>query len=298
MNMACVTCHTAENHQIQGRYYGVSSSNTQRVTCEQCHTSVPHTNSKINEHTIKVACQTCHIPVYAKVNATKTAWDWSTATQRKDGLPYELLDTSGNETYTSIKGGFHWERMVKPEYIWFNGTADHHMITEKINLDNLPLNINTLNGEYRDRNSKIYPTKIHRGKQPYDPVYLTIIQAKLWDKEVNKGALWVDLDWEAALRTGMEYLDLPYSGTYDFIPTQLFLPVNHMVSLASESVSCSECHTRKDGRLNDLRDFYMPGRDYHVGIDTFGKLMIIFSFIGVLIHGTIRVFASRKNQIK
>jgi hypothetical protein len=42
----------------------------------------------------------------------------------------------------------------------------------------------------------------------------------------------------------------------------------------------------------------MPGRDYHVGIDTFGKLMIIFSFIGVLIHGTIRVFASRKNQIK
>ncbi len=38
-----------------------------------------------------------------------------------------------------------------------------------------------------------------------------------------------------------------------------------MVSLASESVSCSECHTRKDGRLNDLRDFYMPGRDYHVG---------------------------------
>jgi uncharacterized YigZ family protein len=58
--------------------------------------------------------------------------------------------------------------MVKPEYIWFNGTADHHMITEKINLDNLPLNINTLNGEYRDRNSKIYPTKIHRGKQPYD----------------------------------------------------------------------------------------------------------------------------------
>ena len=298
MNMACVTCHTAENHQIQGRYYGVSSSNTQRVTCEQCHTSVPHTNSKINEHTIKVACQTCHIPVYAKVNATKTAWDWSTATQRKDGLPYELLDTSGNETYTSIKGDFHWERMVKPEYIWFNGTADHHMITEKINLDNLPLNINTLNGEYRDRNSKIYPTKIHRGKQPYDPVYLTIIQAKLWDKEVNKGALWVDLDWEAALRTGMEYLDLPYSDTYDFIPTQLFLPVNHMVSLASESVSCSECHTRKDGRLNDLRDFYMPGRDYHVGIDTFGKLMIIFSFIGVLVHGTIRVFASRKNQIK
>ncbi len=296
MNMQCVACHTAENHQMLGRYYGVSSSNTQRATCEQCHSLVPHASNKLNEHTVKVACQTCHIPVYAKVNATKTEWDWSTATKRKDGLPYQVLDTLGNEMYTSIKGDFTWQRMVKPEYIWFNGTADHHLVTEKIDLNALPLNINTLNGEYRDRNSKIYPTKVHRGKQPYDPVNLTIIQPKLWDAEANKGALWVDLDWEAALRTGMEYLELPYSGKHDFIPTEMFLPVNHMVSPASESLQCNDCHTRNDGRVANLKDFYMPGRDYNAGIDTFGKLLILFSFLGILAHGSVRIIARRKNH--
>lgn len=297
-NMQCIACHPAENHKMLGRYYGVSSSNTQRATCERCHTSVPHTNNKLNEHTIKVACQTCHIPIYAKVNATKTEWNWSTATQRKDGLPYQVLDSLGNEMYTSIKGDFTWQRMVKPEYIWFNGTADHHLVTEKIDLDDLPMKINTLNGEYRDRNSKIYPTKVHRGKQPYDPVNLTIIQPKLWDAETNKGALWIDLDWEAALRTGMEYLDLPYSGQHDFLPTEMFLLVNHMVSLASESLQCSDCHARNEGRLANLNDFYMPGRDYNAGIDTLGKLLIIFSIFGAITHGSIRIVTHRKRQTK
>jgi octaheme c-type cytochrome (tetrathionate reductase family) len=296
MNFNCIECHPAENHQMLGRYYGVSSSNTQRATCEQCHTSVPHTNNKLNEHTIKVACQTCHIPVYAKVNPTKMFWDWSTATRRKDGLPYTQVDTIGDEVYSSIKGDFAWERMVKPEYSWFNGTADHHLITQKVDLNNLPLKINTLFGEYRDRDSKIYPVKVHRGKQPYDTEHLNIIQPKLWDAEANKGALWIDLDWEAALRTGMEYLEMPYSGKYDFVETEMFLPVNHMVSLSTESLSCIDCHTRNGGRLDSLRDFYMPGRDYNATIDTFGKLLILLSFLGVIAHGSIRIINHRKTK--
>jgi octaheme c-type cytochrome (tetrathionate reductase family) len=297
MNLQCVDCHPAENHQMLGRYYGVSSSNTQRATCEQCHTSVPHTINKLNEHTVKVACQTCHIPVYAKVNATKMSWDWSTATRRKEGLPYQELDSLGNELFTSIKGDFTWQRMVKPEYVWHNGTADHHLCMEKIDLDDLPLRINTLFGEYRDRNSKIIPTKIHRGTQPYDTEYLTIIQPKLWDAEPGKGALWIDLDWEAALIRGMEYADLPYSGKHDFIPTEMFLPVNHMVSLASEALDCKDCHTREGSRLANLTDFYMPGRDYNAGIDTFGQLLIILSLLGVIMHGSVRFIIHRKSQV-
>jgi octaheme c-type cytochrome (tetrathionate reductase family) len=297
MNMQCVACHTAENHQMLGRYYGVSSSNTQRATCEQCHGSVPHSSKKLNEHTYKVACQTCHIPVYAKVNATKMSWDWSTATQRKEGLPYQELDSLGNELYTSIKGDFSWRRNVSPEYLWFNGTADHHLITEKIDPENPPLRINTLFGSFRDINSKIYPVKVHRGKQPYDTENLTIIQPKLWDKEANKGALWVDLDWEASLRTGMEYLELPYSGKHDFIETEMYLPINHMVSLSSQSLQCKDCHTRADGRLDNLTDFYMPGRDYNASVETLGVLLIILSILGVVVHAAIRiVVGNRKTQ--
>jgi hypothetical protein len=37
----------------------------------------------LNRHTSKLACQTCHIPEFARGGiATKMSWDWSTAGQR------------------------------------------------------------------------------------------------------------------------------------------------------------------------------------------------------------------------
>ncbi|NCU35042.1 tetrathionate reductase family octaheme c-type cytochrome [Candidatus Falkowbacteria bacterium] len=296
LDMSCVECHPAENHEMLGRYYGVSSSNTQRATCEQCHTAVPHTNSKLNEHTIKVDCRTCHIPTYAKVNPTKTYWDWSTATLRKDGKPYETVDSVGNVSYASIKGHFHWQKMATPEYYWFNGTADHHLISDKIDMDKLPLKINTMFGDYHDKESKIVPMKVHRGKQPYDVENLTIIQPKLWDKDANQGALWIDLDWEQALEKGMEYVGMPYSGKHDFIETEMYLPISHMVSAADQALSCTDCHTRTESRLANLTDFYMPGRDQNSTLDTIGKWLILLSLIGVLLHGGTRVFLYKKNK--
>ena len=70
-DMQCVDCHTAQKHQMLGKMYSVSSMNRNRVACEQCHSSIPHTDDVLNNHTLKVACQTCHIPTYAKVNPTK-----------------------------------------------------------------------------------------------------------------------------------------------------------------------------------------------------------------------------------
>lgn len=297
-NLVCVDCHSARNHQMLGRYYGVSSDNKQRVTCERCHTSFPHTVSKLNEHTIKVSCQTCHIPVYAKVNATKTYWDWSTATRREEGLPYQILDTLGNELYTSIKGDFHWAQNAIPEYYWFNGHADHHLLTDIIDLDNLPLHINTMFGSHDCDMSRIYPMKVHRGKQPYDTEHLTIIQPKLWDEEENQGALWIDLDWEAALRTGMEHLNMPYSGNYDFIETEMFLPVSHMVSPASDALQCQDCHTRSGGRLEGLPGAYIPGQTRNATIDYFGMLLLLLSFSGVIVHAAARYINYRKMNQK
>ena len=292
-NMNCVDCHTAENHVMKGRYYGVSSTNTQRMSCEECHTAFPHKKSILNEHSIKVACQTCHIPVYAKVNPTKMYWDWSTATRKKDGKGYEDLDSMGNITYASIKGDFEWGTNVQPEYLWFNGTADHHLLTDKVDTTQPFLKINTLMGEYRDHNSKIIPVKVHRGRQPYDTENLTIIQAKLWDKEEGKGALWLDLEWERAIVEGMAYVGLPYSGKHDFVTTEMYLPVNHMVSPASEVVSCKECHTPENGRLAALNDFYMPGRDRNFMLDFSGKMLLILSLIGVAVHAVIRIISAR-----
>ncbi len=296
-HMNCVDCHSAENHQMKGRYYGVSSTNDQRMSCEECHTAFPHQKSILNEHSIKVACQTCHIPVYAKVNPTKMYWDWSTATRKKDGKGFEEKDAEGNVTYASIKGDFIWQKNVEPEYTWFNGTADHLLLTDKIDTSQAFVKINTLNGAYRDRNSKIIPMKVHRGKQPYDSKNLTIIQTKLWDKEKGKGALWLDLEWERAIVEGMKYVDMPYSGEHGFIATEMYMPVNHMVSVSSEALSCKECHTREEGRLATLTDFYMPGRDRNEWLDFGGKMVLLGSLFGIIVHAAIRFTASRRRKL-
>ncbi|MFO8067660.1 MAG: tetrathionate reductase family octaheme c-type cytochrome [Bacteroidales bacterium] len=295
-NIHCVDCHTAENHEMLGKYYGTSSENNQRATCEQCHTNTPHTIAKLNEHVIKVACQTCHIPQYAKVNATKMRWDWSTATEKREDLPFEILDSLGNILYTSIKGDFDWEVNAIPDYIWFNGEADHHMISDKLDTDNTPLKINTLKGSALDDNSRIIPVKIHTGKQPYDTEYLTLLQAKLWGPHPGVGALWVDLDWDEALKNGMEYLGRPFSGNWDFIETAMYLPVNHMVSPSEEALQCEDCHTRNDGRLKNISGTYIPGQTTISSVDYFGRLVIIISFIGAMAHALFRIVSYKKRQ--
>jgi hypothetical protein len=268
--------------------------NRDRSSCEQCHTDSPHEAAILNEHTLKVACQTCHIPIYAKVNATKTDWDWSTAGKLKDGKPYQEDDKDGNHTFLSIKGSFKWGKKLKPEYIWFNGTADHYMLGDTVSDTSKTLKINTLNGSYNDSESKIIPVKIHRAKQPYDPITKMLIQPKLFADKEGEGALWKDFDWFRASKVGMEEVNLPFSGQISFISTEMTWPINHMVSSKESTVKCIECHSRTESRLAALTDFYMPARDYSPFIDTVGKWVILLSLLGVFVHGSIRIFSSRK----
>lgn len=293
VNLQCSDCHITEKHVMKGRYYGLSSTNNRRALCEDCHTAFPHKKDIINEHSVKVSCKTCHIPTYAKVNATKMSWDWSTATEKqKNGEGVSIYDEQGNQIYLTDKGNFTWSKNVVPEYFWFNGTANHHLLTDSIT--EVPVKINTLYGSYADRNSKIVPVKVHRGSQPYDTESRRIVQAKLWDPEKGKGALWVDYNWNAALKAGMAYLDLPYSGKYDFVKTEMFLPVSHMVSPAENALECKDCHTHDNSRLAAVGGFYMPGRDRNNLIDTMGKVLIIISFLAIAAHAIARNVSRKK----
>lgn len=295
-NMQCTDCHITKNHNISGKMYSLSSMNRNRSTCEECHTSSPHDAEILNEHTVKVACQTCHIPIYAKVNATKIFWDWSTAGKLKDGKPFEIDDADGNHTYMSIKGSFVWGKNLKPDYVWFNGTADHYLIGDRISDTTKPLQINTLFGSYDDPDSKIIPVKIHRSRQPFDPVNKVLIQPKLFADKKGEGAFWQDFDWRRASDVGMKEIKIPFSGQISFINTEMYWPVNHMVSTKDLAVQCKECHTRENGRLAKLTGFYMPGRDYSSVIETGGTLIIFLTLLGIIAHGVLRVIASGKSK--
>ena len=293
-NMQCVDCHKTKNHVISGKMYSLSSMNRNRATCEECHTESPHADAILNQHTYKVACQTCHIPVYAKANATKTNWDWSTAGKLKNGEPYEEDDKDGNHTYLSIKGSFKWGTNLKPDYIWFNGTAGHYLLGDTVTDTTVPLVLNPLYGSYSDLDSKIIPVKIHRALQPFDPVTKMLIQPKLYGDKKGEGAFWKDFDWQTAAAAGMKDVGLPYSGHISFIRTEMYWPINHQVSSKEQALTCTDCHSRDNSRLAGLKDFYMPARDYSAVIETAGGWLIILSLLGVFAHGTMRIVSSYK----
>ncbi|NOZ36225.1 MAG: tetrathionate reductase family octaheme c-type cytochrome [Chlorobi bacterium] len=329
-NMSCQKCHRTTNHNIKGELAMVSSSPKNGISCVDCHTDHPHTDKLLNNHFRQVACQTCHIPTYAKVNPTKIYWDWSSAGKLKNGktLQYEkeitaddticksgdyilaedLPNLKSRDNFENVKleyNGKHgtavFANNLKPEYIWSNGYFDHQFISDKITDTIHPLILNKPFGSYKDNRypsdkkhpSKIIPVKIMRGKQIYDKGNMNLIQPKLAGKIKGSGAYWVDFDWQASASEGMKYLNLPYSGKYSFIETESIWPINHMVSPKEKSLTCEECHSH-NSRLAALTGFYLPGRDRSVIVDKGGVILIILALIAVLIHAIIRIINRKK----
>lgn len=310
LNFSCVSCHHTENHQISGRCYSTPAIENaefnlltvdkKRLQCESCHSLTPHKNQKINDHIDKVACQTCHIPVMAKGNPTKMWWDWSKAGERDEkGKPVmrhaKLEDGTEVDEYFGKKGEFKWAKNVEPEYFWYNGSMSSRTIESKIDNPDTIVSINKINGNYADSNAKIMPFKVHRGKQPYDKVNKTFVTPKLFGKK-GTGAYWAEYDWQKAIKAGMDYSGNDYSGEYDWIETEMFWLVSHMVSPKEDALQCEDCHQPENSRLKNLKGFYMPGRDQNATIDFFGVLFLILAFVGTLAHGLIRVFSSKRRK--
>lgn len=291
-DMLCTDCHQTEHHKITGKLYTVSSINEDRVECTQCHQGV-HENDIINKHTNRIACQTCHIPTYAKVNPTKMTWDWSQAGENRK--PEDIEKQFGHETYMKKKGEFTYGKDVIPDYIWFNGTASHTLIDDKID-PSKPVIMNQLNGSHDDINSKIIPVKIFKAKQIYDPINKTLIQPKVYGKK-GSGAYWADFDWNKAAKVGMKAVDKPYSGEFGFVETHSYWTINHMVAPKEEALTCTDCHS-KNGRLENLTGFYLPGRDNDDFIDTSALIAIIITLFGVIGHAILRVLGNKKIILK
>jgi len=309
LNFTCSECHTTDGHQVAGSRYNITAKDTQgivtpgkkdaqvKVSCESCHGLTPHPqtiNNKINDHTDKVACQTCHIPTYARGGvATKTWWDWSTAGKKKpDGKPIKKKNEKGHVTYVTKKGDFKWDENLVPEYAWLSGDVRYKQLDEKIDPSKV-VALNTFAGSYEDPNARIWPFKVMRGKQPYDKINNTLALIHLFGKD--KAAYWKSYNWNTAIKSAMEEAEADFSGEYGFIETTLHWPLAHMVAPKDKALGCNDCHS-KNGRLDKLTDFYMPGRDQNNLLDTIGWLLVLGTLGGVSVHGIIRVFFSRKRR--
>ncbi len=235
LDFRCQDCHKTRNHMISGRSISVPAVEGD-LSCEYCHTDSPHIGNELidhhlNKHTRHVACQTCHIPVYSKGNPTKIFWDWSTAGQ--DGK--QPKDKYGKPTYVKKKGSFQWKEAVKPTYQWYNGTVKRYLLGDPIN-ENGTTDLTSPMGSFDDPAARIYPFKVHRGKQISDAVYKYLIAPQLW------GGYWEHWDWDKASRDGMKSAGLAYSGEYEFVETTMYWGLTHEVVPKEQALSCAECH--------------------------------------------------------
>ncbi len=140
-DMTCVDCHEAKGHKIPTGFDPNNwASDGVRLSCAGCHGEKPHSDSDLDTHTAKVACQTCHIPTTGGAVAKDfTKWTKDAATGFWE--PTTIRRDPGS---------------TRPVYAWFNG-----------NVENTPHRIGP-KGDRRDGKSKITPFKIYQGRAYYD----------------------------------------------------------------------------------------------------------------------------------
>lgn len=312
----CATCHQSDGHQIAGSRISMTASDPHgpmlrgdtvhagrnAATCQSCHGDKPHKQPSLsvellNNHTSKLACQSCHIPEFARGGvATKMAWDWSTAGQlTPEGKPIQKKDEHGHVIYDSKKGNFKLAENVVPEYLWFNGQVNYTTQDMKIDPTQV-LKINSFMGSPDDPKARIWPVKRFEGKQPYDKVHLQLLVPHTATPDDT--AFWFNFDWNKALQTGATATGQPYSGQHDFVKTEMLWPITHMVAPSKNAVACASCHTGPTkSRLGDLPGVYLPGRDSQPWIDRLGWLAVVGAVAGVLLHTAARLLTRRrKNQ--
>lgn len=303
LNFSCVNCHQTRQHQVAGSRYEFAASRTGKpqphgkpdanpASCQACHGDKPHKESllhaeRLNTHTDKLACQTCHIPEYARNSiGTEKVWDWSTATKMgPDGQPQFVKDSAGRRAFDSKKGHFEWDSYLMPEYRWFNGKVDFKVIGDKIDPSGV-VAINRPQGAAKETGARIWPFKVHRGKQAYDPELKNLLVVHTAGEDHT--ALWHNFDWPKAIQTGMETVGLPWSGKYDFVATEMSWPITHMVAPKDDAVSCAQCHSA-DSRLKGIDGIWLPGLHKNEWLDLAGWAAALLALLGVLIHGAARV---------
>lgn len=315
LNFSCQTCHVTGGHQVSGSHYHLdakhvggqfmrgSPHNGNAASCQSCHGDTPHKSNlaqELNMHTRNIACQTCHIPEFARGGVpTKMEWDYSKAGQRgPDGKPLVIKDEHGHPTYLGIKGSFKLGENEVPDYTWFNGDVRWMNIgeTARPNKEGV-IAINQYGGSPTDGKSRIWPVKTMHGKQPYDPVYERLLA--IHNAGFDDAAYWNTMDWPKSIEVGMKTANLPWSGKYEFIKTTTTWPITHMVAPKDKALNCAQCHSN-NGRLEKVDGIYIPGRgkDHQSWIESIGLGVAGLSLAGVVAHGGIRGFLWLRRRSK
>lgn len=232
-DMQCVTCHAGKDHRVRGRGADLSGTDlpAQPLSCDsrECHGSTPHKAEALNHHLSRVYCTTCHVPRFAKSDATDMARDWSRPVYHQDLDKYTADITLTKD--------------VKPVYAWYNGSTREQLPGEPVQrLADGSVGIMVPQGSRHDPKARIYAFKLHRGKLP-------LLQEKNFLIPILVEQFFDNGKIDSAVKGAAKEMYGVSDAKYTWTETTRYMGLFHEVQPASKALQCLDCHA-PNGRMD------------------------------------------------
>ena len=227
-NMQCTACHAGENHRVLGRGTDLSGSDMpdRPLTCETsaCHTTPQHKNKLLERHTETINCTVCHIPKFARDEATDMVRDWSKPSYNAEADKYSATITL--------------EKDVTPVYAWYNGFTRAQLPGEPVKwLEDKTVGIMTPEGSRDDPRAKIFAFKLHRGKLP-------LLAEKNWLLPITVEHFFAKGEIDPAVQTAAKTMYGLENVKYSWVYTTRYMGIFHGVQPKAKALKCMDCHGR------------------------------------------------------
>ena len=231
-DLACQDCHRPQNHHFPGKGSDLRPTDLDvRLDCasSDCHATRPHELPDLNRHLERVACQTCHIPVYAKdaedtqaSEATEIHRNWEAGTEH--GVPpYHPVTTKANDLIPVYR---HWNRLSTNTLLYDEIFPDP---ATGIYRTSIP------EGTVDDPNAKLYPFKHKTSDYPLRTAGNQLIA-------LDTSVFFATADADAATMAGLGNMGFDAGDDYRWVTTDTLQLLNHQVGPQDQALRCNACH--------------------------------------------------------
>ncbi len=233
-NFDCQECHLFLDHKVLGRGLDLRPTDFRwSFTCTDCHPQQLHfassNSARTNQHTYRVACQTCHIPDFATEVSTEVSRNWNTPVWTPS-----MFNGQGGFKPTETRS-----TNVTPAYQWWDGTSQLYALGQSVSVNSAgEYDLALPRGSVTSSGAQIYPMKEHRSNAARHTTTGQIIPHSAF-------TYFVTGDFSRAVQDGMSSAGL--SGGYQLVTVHEFQTINHGVAPVSGALACGKCHASLAG---------------------------------------------------
>ena len=254
-DVQCQDCHVFKAHKTIGKGSDLRPtddlSRGSEVRCVTCHQGMDsgsgHASvgrkSEPDRHVFRVACQSCHIPTYAKA-ATEVHRDWR--------IHHDGTDAS-NCDETPCPGHPHTEKAANlmPKLLFWDGSSDNYLLGDVSQIDPETGTYPTSRPLGDIHTGMLTPFKYKTADQPMVSATKELLALDTYEYLKGSG------DLELSIERGLVNMGYPSNEPYEWVTTDTYQMINHGVNPATDVAECTQCHqgnldVNSDSLLDEL----------------------------------------------